>query len=75
MTKIEKGLDTATDVMRSLKTFGTKTTDELDRLHVNAEQNIDDPIEENDRTYEVESLMCNGVNLLGLGGNTCSSYC
>ena len=70
MTKIVKRLDAATDVMRSLKTFGRKAMEELNRLHENAEQNRDDPIEENERSFEVESLMYNGVNLLGLGGNT-----
>ena len=70
MKKIEKRLDAATDVMRSLKTFGRKAMEELNRLHENAEQNRDDPIEENERSFEVESLIYNGVNLLGLGGNT-----
>ena len=68
MTKIEKKLDAATDVMRSLKTFERKAMEELNRLHENAEQNRDDPIEENERSFEVESLMYNGVNLLDWGG-------
>ena len=64
MTKNEKKLDDATDVRRSLTTFGQKAMDELNRLHENAEQNRDDPIEENERSFEVESLMYNGFNLL-----------
>ena len=56
--------------MHSLKTFGRKAMEELNRLHENAEQNRDEPIEENERSFEVESPMCKGVNLLELGGNT-----
>ena len=70
MTKIEKRLDAATDVMRSLETFGRRAMEELSWLHEDAEQNRDDPIEENERSFDVESLMYKGVNLLGLGGDT-----
>ena len=70
MAKIAKMLDAATDVMRSLKTLGRKAMEKLSRLHENAEKNRDEPIEENERSFEIESLMYKGVNLLGLGGNT-----